>query len=197
MNYKFIANSNFVLREVLNQEEALDIIKNMIQSLLHIQIIHIEFIDSKAIKLQDRLGIAEVKIIAKNGELFNIGIQLLDGSYIKTKMLYYYLQISHHQKLISKRKTITIHILNQTYFKSRQYHSHIKIPYKNKRIEHAKEIEMHLFELPKICPMQNRLIPKKAWLMYFKGMLGKEVEYFKYIKKLDGLLNEYWKQETL
>lgn len=42
MNRKFISNSNYVLRKVLNSKENLDIIKDFIESFLNIEIQKIE-----------------------------------------------------------------------------------------------------------------------------------------------------------
>ena len=42
MNRKFISNSNYVFRKILNSEESLSILKNFIEAILNIKIKEIE-----------------------------------------------------------------------------------------------------------------------------------------------------------
>ena len=42
MNRKFISNSNYVFRKILNSEESLSILKNFIEAILNIKIEEIE-----------------------------------------------------------------------------------------------------------------------------------------------------------
>ena len=67
VNRKFISNSNYVFRKVINNEECLDIIKDFIESILNINIKEIElnpYLKGKARYLpkEENFGVADVRI---------------------------------------------------------------------------------------------------------------------------------------
>ena len=102
MNRKFISNSNYVLRKVLNNEEYLEIIKDFIEAILDINIQEIELNSyleekDKYLPKEENFGIADVRIRTDENEEINVGIQFIDGIYIQTKMLLYYGQIHLNQ----------------------------------------------------------------------------------------------------
>ena len=64
MNKKFITNSNYVLRKVLNNEKCLDIIKDFIEAIININIEEIElntYLKNKEIFLtkEENFGIVD------------------------------------------------------------------------------------------------------------------------------------------
>ena len=92
MNRKFISNSNHVYRKILNHENCLRILKDLIQSILDINIKEIELNPylvkkSRYLPKEENFGIADVRIRTYENEEINVGIQFLDGIYIQTKML--------------------------------------------------------------------------------------------------------------
>ncbi len=211
MNRSFISNSNFVLRKVLNQEKNLDIIKDFIEAFLNIKIeeIHLNpYLKSKEKYLpsEEKFGVADVRIKTTKEKEINIGIQIIDGYYIKNKMLIYYAQI-HKNQLEHKHntkieKTITINILDFKYFKSKKYHKRILIksnPDKEGKIE---IYEMHVIELPKFNEnIVSSFNKESAWIIYMLGnkkdYINKILKKYEKIKKLDSLLDEYWKNEKM
>lgn len=206
MNKKLVSRSNFVLRQVLNNEEQLDIIKDIIEGILGIQIKMITlnpYLNSKEKYLpkEENFGIADVRIETKDNEILNIGIQFIDGFYVQNKLLLYYAQIHTNQleqqagQIIAK--TITINILDFNYFSNVQYHKKIKIKGKEIDKDINETIELHVIELPKL-KFSKELNKEQAWIAYLAGKYNKEIiENFEKIKKLDTLLNEYWKQEKI
>ena len=101
MNRKFISNSNYVFRKILNSEDCLGILKNFIESILNINIKKIElnpYLKHKENYLpkEENFGIADVRIKNDENEELNVGIQFIDGIYVQTKMLMYYSQIHLH-----------------------------------------------------------------------------------------------------
>ena len=67
MNRKFISNSNYVLRKVLNSKENLDIIKDFIESFLDIEIQEINLNPylknkEKYLPSEEKFGIVDVRI---------------------------------------------------------------------------------------------------------------------------------------
>lgn len=211
MNKKLISNSNYVLRKVLNSEKCLDIIKDLIESILDIKIKEMElnpYLEKKAINLpkEENFGIADVRIRTIENEEMNIGIQFLDGLYyIQTKMLLYYAQIHLNQTEYDKKrefaKTITINFLDSIILSSNKYDNTIKIQSSETNIC-MEELEIHVIELPKLKYKDiEKMNKKEEWLIYLKGcddfLLEKIKKSNKNIELLDTLIENYWREEKM
>lgn len=220
MNQKFIAKSNYLLRKVLNSEYSLDILQDFIEAILNISIEKIilnPFLNEKENQLQteENFGIADVRIKTKDKKELNVGIQFIDGKYIQTKMLLYYLQINTNQiEYGDDRKivdTVTINILNQNFYDSFSYHKIVEISNLNKDVSNNEQekdedengaILLHVIELPKFQPIfLHNLDREEQWITYLKGDNAEEVERVKKmnyrIQRLDMLIDEYWNQEKI
>lgn len=209
MNRKFVSKSNYVLRKVLNNEENLDIIKDFIETILKVEIEKITLHPylqkmSNYLPAEENFGIADVRIITKDKEELNVGIQFIDGYYVQNKLLLYYAQI-HANQLEHKNqnhivRTITINILDFNYFSSKEYHKVIKIKENSKYGEIPEDLELHTIELRKF---NKKVIKNKeeAWIAYLEGSDNElkkyAIENFEKIKKIDNLLDEYWKSEKM
>lgn len=209
MNQKFVSKSNFVLRKVLNSDKNLDIIKDFLESILNIKIISIRlnpYLKSKekCLPEEENFGIADVRVKTDLKEEYNIGIQFVDGIYVQNKIFLYYAQIHSNQleyfnntKIV---KTITINILDYEYFEDLQYHKKILI--QDKKESKEGEIELHIIELPKFeVSNLEKLTYEEEWLLYFKERNSKNIKSIinrsLYIKKLDILLDEFWRREKM
>lgn len=212
MNRKFVSKSNRVLRKILNSKENLDILKNFIESFLDIEIYQIELNPylgekSKNFPTEENFGIADVRVKLKSAEEFNIGIQFIDGYYIQSKLLLYYAQIHSGQVLYQDDrevcKTLTINLLDFEYLNSEKYFTKMSIPTTGKQNEKSKELELYLVELPKFKYSFNikNITRREAWMVFLCGNerenMEKVLNKFPKIKKLDKLLNEYWKNEKM
>ena len=208
MNRKFISNSNYVLRKVLNNEDCLEILKDFIESILDINIREIKlnpYLKEKAKNLpkEENFGIADVRIKTDNEEM-NVGIQFIDGIYIQTKMLMYYAQIHLNQlEYHDKReftKTIKINLLDFNFFSTYQYDKVIKIKANEGNIN-LEELEMYVIELPKFAIKNlDNINRKEEWIAYFKGCDNNVLEKIKNNKNialLDMLLEKYWIEEKM
>lgn len=204
MNRKFIKNSNLILRKILNSKENEDIIEDFIETFLKIEI--------SALKINQKLedskeyGIVDVRVITKENEEFNIGIQIIDGDYIQSKMLLYYAKIHSNQVLYGDgrrlSKTTTINIIDKPFFSSCKFHKIIKL--KTNAIDDniLETVIMHVLELPRLNEIEiDKLTKEEAWVAYLKGSNSKLVKKakakFECIKKLDDLLVKYWKEEKI
>lgn len=206
MNRKFISNSNYVFRKVLNNEQCVDILKDFIGAILNIEIEEIELNrylseNEKYLPKEENFGIADVRIRTKENEEINVGIQFIDGIYIQTKMLMYYAQIHLNQlEYDNKRefaRTITINLLDYKYFSTKGYEQMIKIKTNEGDIQ-LEDVEMYVLELPKyICKNPNNKTPKDEWIEYLKGSIATEKIKNKNIKKLDELVEKYWLEEKM
>ena len=206
MNRKFISNSNYVFRKVLNNEQCVDILKDFIGAILNIEIEEIELNrylseNEKYLPKEENFGIADVRIRTKENEEINVGIQFIDGIYIQTKMLMYYAQIHLNQlEYDNKRefaRTITINLLDYKYFSTKCYEQMIKIKTNEGDIQ-LEEVEMYVLELPKyICKNPNNKTQKDEWIEYLKGSIATEKIKNKNIKKLDELVEKYWLEEKM
>ncbi len=208
MNRKFIRDSNFILRGILNSDNCLDILKNFVEAFLKIQIQKIKINKSPQVenKSTKEYGIIDMRIVTKDNEELNVGIQIVDGDYIQNKMFLYYAKIHSNQILYGDNrklaKTITINIIDMPFFSSDKYHRIIKIKTNIINDNILETIEMHVLELAKFTKeLNNNFSDEDAWLSYLKGeneniiKLAKDRN--KYIEKLDNLLEKYWKEEKI
>jgi predicted transposase/invertase (TIGR01784 family) len=211
MNRKFVSKSNYVLRKVLNNEESLDIIKDFIEAVLKVEIKEIilhPYLEKLAnyLPAEENFGIVDVRIITKDEEELNVGIQIIDGYYVQNKLLLYYAQIHgnqlEHENQNSIAKTITINILDFNYFSSRDYHKIIKIKENSEYGKISEDFELHTIELKKFNKVKRNIENKEdAWIAYLEGSDKGIKEYcisnYDKIKKLDNLLDDYWKKEKM
>lgn len=210
MNKKFITNSNYVLRKVLNNEKYLDIIKDFIEAILNINIEEIElnsYLKNKEIFLpkEENFGIVDVRIKTDENEEINVGIQFIDGIYVQTKMLMYYAQIHlnqlKHDETREFVKTITINIIDFKYFSSKEYLKIIKIK-SNEMYVKLEELEFYIIELPKFTYTKN-MNKKDQWIAYLKGedddniSLEEIKKKNENIKLLDKMIEKYWLEEEM
>jgi len=195
-----------VLRKILNQKDRVYILQDFIESVLQIDIMKIELNsylekEKKHLPKEESFGIADVRVTLRNGKEFNIGIQVLDGENIQSKLLMYYTQLHFFQlKHSLKRsftKTITINLLDFNYFDSKEYHKKVIVSPKNDK-NLNNEIEMHIIEFKKFFINKKYNISKKeAWMLYLKeDVLGNGEEFDK-INVLDKLVIDYWKKENM
>ena len=210
MNRKFISNSNYVLRKVLNNEDCIEILKDFIESILNITIKDIELNSyleekSKYLPKEENFGIADVRIRTNENEEMNIGIQFIDGMYIQTKMLMYYAQIHLNQLEYDEKrefaKTITINLLDFKYFSSQGYDKVIRIKSNEGNIK-LEELEMYVIEISKFTVENlNNMTKKEEWIAYLNGCENKLLEKIKNnnknIKLLDELVEKYWLEEKM
>ena len=208
MNRKFVAKSNFVLRRVLNSEDNIDILKEFIEVILDIEIKsakinpYLERIKNK-LPSEENFGIADLRVQIVGNEELNIGIQIIDGQHILTKMFLYFAQINSYQLEYKDNrefaKTITINILDDIFTKETKYHSRMIL--KEEKMTNILEdyLEIHILELPKFkINKDEEMSLKGAWLNYLKGEnIEKAIHKSENIKKLDDLLNYYWDNEIM
>lgn len=210
MNRKFISNSNYVFRKILNSEESLSILKNFIEAILNIKIKEIELNPyltkkEKYLPSEEKFGIADVRIKTNENEEMNVGIQFIDGIYVQTKMLLYYSQIHLNQQEYEGNrefaKTITINLLDFNYFVSKEYEKTIRIKTNQGDIQ-LEEIEMKAIELPKFrCYDRENMTEREQWLQYLKGCdertLKKIKQQNEFIRALDEKAEDYWIKEKM
>ena len=211
MNSKFVSKSNYVLRKVLNNQENLDIIKDFIETILKIEIDEIilhPYLQklSNYLPSEENFGIVDVRVKTKDNEKLNVGIQFIDGYYVQNKLLLYYAQIHanqlEHENQNDIVRTITINILDFNYFSSKEYHKIIKIKENSKYGELPEDIELHTIELRKFNKNKKVIENKEdAWIAYLEGSDSEfkkyAIEKFDKIKKIDDLLDNYWKNEKM
>ncbi len=208
MNRKFVAKSNFVLRRVLNTEENVDILKEFIEVMLNAEIKQAK-INPYLEKLKGHLpaeenfGIADLRIKTAENEEINVGIQIIDGEHILVKMLLYYVQIhanqleyDEHREIV---KTTTINILDFVLNKRLAYHSKMMVREENMTNIIDNYPEIHILQLPKFKLKDSKeMTLKQAWISYLKGEDTEEaIKKSEKIKKLDKLLEKYWREEIM
>ena len=211
MNHELICNRNYVLSKILSNSNYTNIIKDLLQSILEIEIKDIKInsyinVLEKYIPTYEKMGVVDVRVITKKEEELNIGIQFIDGKHIQKKIALYYLFVHTNQIYYEDNRntarTITINILDFTYYQALEYH---KIEYLNKfkSIDFSEErVETHILELPKFkVNNENEMSKKEQWIAFFKGVDISTMEKIKeeniYIKYLDELVKEYWKKEKI
>lgn len=208
MNRKFIKNSNLVLRQILSENNSIEILKNFVENILNIKIKELKINETPKIEQEKtkEYGIVDMRIKLETEEEINVGIQIIDGEYIQNKMLLYYAKIHSNQILYKdKRKiarTIIINILDDKFFSSEEYHKTIKIKTNCVDDNILETIELHVLELPKFNIEKNTDISEKeAWILYLQGIDEQIIKCAKEnnssVKKLDELLQKYWDEEII
>ena len=211
MNRLFIENSNTTLRKILNNEENLDIVQNLIEAILNLKVKKIilrPYLKEKLMYLpkEDKYGIIIVRIIDEEDKQYNVGIQIMDGLYLQEKILSFgmsiYLNQTQYDDYNDKVDTLTINFLGFNGFRTKAFHKIITFldgdDYDNLNLRD--EIKLHTIELPKFN--KNTIETKEdEWITYIKGEDSKLIDEIKeknqYIKKLDDLLLDYWKNEVV
>ena len=209
MYRKLISKSNYILKKVLNKEENIDILQDIIESIIGIEISKIKikpYLEkmSKYLPSEENFGIVDVRIKTKDGQELNVGMQIIDGYYVQNKILLYYAQIHGNQLEYDDEeivKTITINILDFEYFKTEECHKIIKIRDATHSIE-LDGLELHVLELPKFKKKLSKIETKEdGWLAYLEGSdkekIKKAKEKNEKIRKLDEVLEEYWENEKM
>ena len=208
MNRKFVAKSNFVLRRVLNTEENVDILKEFIEVVLNLEIKEAK-INPYLEKIKDYLpaeenfGIADLRIKTTENEERNVGIQIIDGEHVITKMLLYYAQIHGNQLEYDEdreiTKTNTINILDFVLNKDLDYHSKMVLSKEKMTNILDDYFEIHILQLPKFkIENSKNMTLKQAWVSYLKGEnIEETIKKSEKIKKLDILLRKYWREEVM
>lgn len=208
MNRKFVAKSNFVLRRVLNTKENIDILIEFIEVILNIKIKEATinpYLEKRKENLpaEENFGIADLRVKTNEGKEINIGIQIIDGEHVLTKIFLYFAQIHVYQLDHDiKRKIVetkTINILDFIVTKSKEYHSRMILDNKKSFEILSDQAELHIIELPKFEQKRNIDITlKEAWINYLKGEnIEKAINKSEKIKKLDNALKKYWREETM
>ena len=211
MNRFFIENSNTTLRKILNNEENLDIVQNLIEAILNLKVKKIilrPYLKEESIYLpkEDKYGIIIVRIIDEEDKQYNVGIQIMDGLYLQEKILTFgmsiFLNQTQYDDYNDKVDTLTINLLGFNGFRTKAFHKVITFlegdDYDNLNLRD--EIKLHAIELPKFN--KNTIETKEdEWITYIKGEDLKLIDEIKeknqYIKKLDDLLLDYWKNEVV
>ena len=196
LNRKIIADSNSVLRKIFKDEENIDVLKNLIETILNVEIKEINLIKNLHYSLiyKEVKGIAEVKITTTDEEKILVGMQIMDGFYIQNKMVLYQAQLQLNEEVYKDvTKTVTINILDDEYFDVTDYKKQIQV----KTVGAAsseKFGEIYLIQLKKFDG-KNYDGKEKEWIEYLKE--GIQEPKNEKIKKLDNLLDDYWKDEVL
>ena len=208
MNRKFVAKSNYVLRKVLNSEDNVDILREFIEVILNIKIKKAginPYLEKrkKNLPAEENFGIADLRIQTEDKEELNIGIQMIDGEHVLTKMFLYFAQIHLNQIEYDDRRelarTITINILDFIFIPKTKYHSRMIFKKEEMKEIYKDCLEMHMIELPKFSVNLNQeMTLKESWISYLKGEnIEKAIRKSEKIKKLDNLLNTYWQDEVM
>ena len=152
---------------------------------------------------EENFGIADLRIKTEENEERNIGIQIIDGEHVLTKMLLYYAQIHGNQLEYDEdreiAKTNTINILDFVLNKDLDYHSKMVLSKETMSNILDDYFEIHILQLPKFKIENNKnMTLKQAWISYLKGEnIEETIKKSEKIKKLDTLLGKYWSEEVM
>lgn len=196
LNRKIIADSNSVLRKIFKDEENIDVLKDLIETILNVEIKEINLIKNLYYSLiyKEVKGIAEVKITTTDEEKILVGMQIMDGFYIQNKMVLYQAQLQLNEEVYKDvTKTVTINILDDEYFDVTDYKKQIQVKTVG-AVSSKKFGEIYLIQLKKFDG-KNYDEKEKEWIEYLKEEIQDPKN--EKIKKLDNLLDDYWKNEVL
>ena len=196
LNRKIIADSNSVLRKIFKDEGNIDVLKDLIETILNVEIKEISLVKNLYYSLvyKEVKGIAEVKITTTDEEKILVGMQIIDGFYIQNKMVLYQAQLQINEEVYKYvTKTVTINILDDEYFEVTDYKKQIQVKTVG-AVSSEKFGEIYLIQLKKFDG-KNCDEKEKEWIEYLKEEIQEPKN--EKIKKLDNLLDDYWKNEEL
>ena len=116
----------------------------------------------------------------------------MDGFYIQNKMVLYQAQLQLNEEVYKDvTKTVTINILDDEYFDVTDYKKQIQVKTVG-AVSSEKFGEIYLIQLKKF---DGKNYDEKEWIEYLKEEIQEPKN--EKIKKLDNLLDDYWKNEVL
>lgn len=171
--------NDVVFQRIFGTPENEDILRSFLNALLEKtekeKIKHIEYIDTKLLdieKIDEKIGILDVRAITDSGIHVNVEIQLINKYNMINRTLFYWSrlyssQIKRGRDYKDAKKTIAINILNFNYIKSDKYHSTYHLYEDETKAMLTDILELHFVELPKFLEASPELDNNlNKWLIF-------------------------------
>jgi predicted transposase/invertase (TIGR01784 family) len=209
-NYELLSpKSDYIFKLIFGSQKNSDILISFLKSVLTIptdEYDTITIVDAqlKGEKMQDKIGVLDIKIHTKSKAVINVEIQILQVPHMEERVLFYTAkmlteQISSGDDYDAIKKVISIIILDYNMINNDSYHNTFKLRDNSTGATFTDTLEIHTLELKKIPATieDSNLID---WLKFIKA---KSLEEFNIlstknddIKKAVVLLKELSQEEN-
>ncbi|MFC0273747.1 Rpn family recombination-promoting nuclease/putative transposase [Metabacillus herbersteinensis] len=190
--------NDFLFKKLFGDEKDKDILIGFLNAILKSDIIdlRIEKENLDRVKVEDKLGILDIKAKTKTGEKFNIEVQLLNQNNMIPRTLFYWSKLfvedfESGKKYSSLQKTVTINILgfSMKELQNQQFHSTYTLRESQTKNLLTDLLEIHFIEFPKFNKVNDNVNnPLHRWLLFLKDDIS---EYkLKEVISMDIILNK-------
>ena len=189
--------NDFVFKKLFGEEKNVDILKDLIQSILpELQIAKV--VVNKDVSLErklitDKLGILDVMATLNNNTKINIEMQVEDLHNTVERSIFYQSGVYHESlakgvSYINAFKTIGIWITNYDVFKEGPFHEIARLKRDYENIILTDKYELHYIQLSKFKKKCKRISTKlEQWLLFIINENMEEINMVdnKYVKKAE------------
>lgn len=184
--------NDYVFKRIFAKEGNEEILKDLLESILEIQIQKLEVKNPELPKdlLDKKAGILDIKVEINENQICDVELQVANQNNIDHRSTFYLgkllsEQLNKKEEYTKLKKTIVINLLNFNYYKRNSYHhiAHMKfektkeekyvdLGYKKEDEIATEDIEMHFIELPKFIkknPDTKTRLEQWLWLLIGEG----------------------------
>lgn len=177
--------NDYIFKRVFSKKGNEDILKDLLESILEIRIEKIETIEEVELapeRIEDRIGVLDLKATVNENTTVDIEIQVKDYHNMIERSTFYVAGLYHTglkrgEEFETNNKVIGINILKFNIFEWEKYHSKgiIKEEKLNEVITEA--LEIHFIELPKFLKNKTEGSKKlRQWLEFISNKRKGEIE---------------------
>ena len=169
-------NNDVVFKRLFGKTGNEKLVKDFLEAVLNTTIRSVELGKETQLlpeKIDDKLGILDVKVSLNDGTLVDVEMQNLNHGFIEKRMTYYLSQLytselTKGKKYSELNKAIVIAILNFDYFEElKEYHTIWKMTETSNKNKFLEEQEIHFIELPKFLRSNVNTDRKlDQWLLF-------------------------------
>jgi len=182
MKKRLTAKNDFIFQRIFGRKENADILLSLLNAILNPSateiLTEIEILDNTKLekdRLDDKLGILDVRAKTKSGFQINIEIQLINQYDMLQRTLFYWSKMYTEQLLSGEpfnrlKKTITINIVDFSFIPLKKYHSSYSLRENEETMFCVTDlIEVHFIELTKfraLNPDLNQALDR--WILFLE-----------------------------
>ena len=176
---------DYIFKRVFGKKGNEDILKDLLESILEININKIEVIvgpEVEKVKIEDKLGIIDLKATINENTTIDIEIQVKDNHNMIERSTFYIAGLYHTGLKAggvyeSNNKVVGINILMFNIFEWKKFHSKGLIKEDELNRIMTDKLELHFLELPKVLKSKNEGSKKlRQWLEFIYNKRKGEIE---------------------
>jgi len=177
---------DIIFKAIFGSPKNTDILSSFIKSVLNdssdeYESIKISDTNLKVESKDDKLGILDVKVHTKSGQIIDVEVQILPVPEFKERLIFYTSkmiteQINKGEPYSQIKKVVSIAILDFKLIKENDvYHNAFTLYDKNTQTQFSEKLEIHTLELPKL-PSSDENTNLMNWLKFLKSETKEDFE---------------------